>query len=131
MTTTLLKRGSAWFRDKLPRVAKQPIAYRRGIYEIDGLEAIQSNSEVENYVVEDAEGTFRSVDWYIEAADLSIEGQLVEPQIGDEIRRTNEAGRVEVYAVLPIPGGREFELMDERIGLIFRVHSKFVRSEYP
>lgn len=128
---TLLERGSAWLRDKLPQVARQVIAYRRGIHQIDELSAVQSNSETESYTVEDAEGTFRSVDWYIEAAELAIDGLLVEPKRGDEIRRTNEQGRIEVYVVLPIPGGREFELLDERIGLLYRVHSKFVKSELP
>jgi hypothetical protein len=128
---TLLDRGSTFLRAKLPKVAKQVIAYRRGIIQIDELEAVQSNSETESYTVEDAEGTFRSVDWYIEAAQLAIDGLLVEPQRGDEIRRTNEQGRVEVYVVLPIPGGRVFEQLDERVGLLYRVHSKFVRSELP
>jgi hypothetical protein len=126
---TLLERGSTFLRTKLPMVARQTVAYRRGIHQIDELDAVQGNSEVESYVVEDAEGTFRSVDWYIEATSLIIDGLLVEPASGDEVRRTNEAGRVEVYLVLPIPGGREFELVDERIGLLYRVHTKFVRSE--
>lgn len=128
---TLLERGTAWLRDKLPQVARQVIAYRRGIHQIDELSAIQSNSETESYQVEDAEGTFRSVDWYIEAAELALDGLLVEPQRGDEIRRVNEQGRVEVYVVLPVPGGRVFEQIDERVGLLYRVHSKFVRSELP
>lgn len=132
--TTLLSRGATWFREKLPAVARVTIDYRRGVEVLEGLEAVQGSSEVQSYTVEDADGTYKSIDWYIAAADLVFEGQVSEPRKGDEITRMNLAERTEVYVVLPIPGGREFESIDERIdhadrGRLLRVHSKFVRSE--
>lgn len=132
--TTLMSRGATWFRDKLPQVAFVTIEYRRGVEMLEGLEAVQGNSETEQYTVEDVDGSYRSIDWYIAKSDLVFDGAVSDPRKGDEITKTNAAGGREVYVVLPIPGGREFESLDERMdhaqrGVLLRVHSKFVRTD--
>lgn len=127
--TTILQRGATWLRDKLPQVGREYVEYRRGTAAIESLEVVQGRSLVESFTVEDSEGSYKSIDWLIDLWDLNFGDSQIEPQKGDRIIRVNESGIHETYEVLPITGGREFEVVDERLqrsgkGPLARVHTK-------
>lgn len=112
-------------RDKTPEVGREFVEYRRGTRAIERLEVVQGGSDVGRYLVEDQDGTFKSIDWYVDVNDLVVDGVKVEPEVGDEILRTDPRGATQRYRVLPVPGGRHFEIVDERVGM-YRIHSKLV-----
>lgn len=128
MTLTLMQRGRDFLRSKLPPAAREYVIYRRDTRVIERLEVVQGQSRVDNYDVDNQDGTYKSIDWYVmePAAFAFADGAPIEPEKGDLIERTDELGRTQTYMVLPVPGGREFEVVDERIGPVPRIHSKQV-----
>lgn len=124
MPQTMMQRGVSFLHRNILRVAKEIVQYQDGPDVIEQLEVAQGDSAVENYVVDDQDGTYKAIDWYVDVDKLVIKGQRVEPSVGAEIRRTGVQGEQETYMVLPRQGGRHFEVVDERIRM-YRIHTKF------
>lgn len=135
MALTLQQRGAAFFRSKLPQVAKETVRYVRGSLAIEELEIISGRSEIESYHSDEIEGTYRAKDWYVDEAKLSFGGPPTRPEKGDQIHVPTEFG-FEVWEVLPIPGNRDHETVDERLRTVegeegdwIRVHTKLLEGK--
>jgi hypothetical protein len=125
MTLTLMQRGRDFLRSKVPQAAREFVNYYRGAQVIEGLEVVQGQSFVERYDVDGQDGTYKAIDWIVmDPAAFRFGDEHVEPAKGDIVERFDELGRTQRYMVLPVPGGRQFEVVDERIGPVPRIHSK-------
>ena len=123
----LLQEGAAWLETMRVAHASQAVTYQRG----GDLVEVQATVGRKAYEIADSCGAVVQVDatdFIVAAADLVLGGETVEPEPGDRIRMTTDAG-VEVYEVLaPGPGMAHCEPADP-YRMAWRVHTKHASTE--
>lgn len=95
----------------------ESVEYMYGDYPIP-LTAVKGETE---FRVETHSGAYehiRSHDWIVQASDLAVGGEKVEPRKGDTIEWDNR-----VYEVMPVGSQDIFEYLDP-YRKILRIHSK-------
>lgn len=95
----------------------ESVTYQYGDYPIV-LNAVKGETD---FQVETHSGAYehvRSHDWIVKAAELSLNGQTLEPRKGDTIEWDNR-----VYEVMPVGNREIFEYLDP-YRKIMRIHSK-------
>ena len=119
----LLKTASDWLTGTLKASVSQPIALRRGSVAID-LSATLGSTEWTSDQLEGISETWESLDFLVEAADVVLDGERIEPRSGDKIEHCT-GGTTVLYEVLSQPGVPPFSYSDpNRVGL--RIHTKRV-----
>lgn len=119
----LLASGGAWLRTQRASEAVSA-TYRRGALSA-ALNVVQgattSQADDGDVIVES-----RAIDWLIERAELVLDGELVEPEIGDRVGVEFDHG-LEWFTVVAL-GGEPCFRWHGRDGGTFRVHS--VKTPY-
>ena len=94
--------------------AGRAVTYRRGGAEAS-LTAVAGQTRVD---IEDASGLSirsRRRDWIVRAADLALDGEVITPEVGDQILLTVGEG-ARVFEVQRPAGEGAFQAMDDQIG---------------
>lgn len=116
----LMQSAATWLAGKLKNNASQSVTYMRGSQQIGSdLKATYGDTRQE---VDTEYGivSWESKDFIFTAADLTLDGNVIEPQRGDKI--VNHLGNV--YEALDVPGGKCFRRDPQEV--IVRVHTKQV-----
>lgn len=130
--TSLLEKGLRRYQTVLPEAAAVDVEIRTPADEaIEHINAAPARRDFQQYVVGDAAGTAEVFDWIVAEPDLvfPIAGKQ-QPATGWEIRYTKDDGSILVFVCRPESGTREFDVVDP-LGLLYRIHTKFDRTETP
>lgn len=122
----LLRNGSAWLEAQRTRFASGTIVYRRGAATVQVAATIgRTLFEIDNGygAVERTE----SRDYLLQAADLVLDGLVVLPQRGDQVRET-VGQQTFVYEVLA-PGKEPAWRYSDPYRQTLRIHTKHVATE--
>lgn len=102
------------------------VTYVRGSSET----TVTATATLHDYEVTDVRGaieTIRSRDYVIEAADLMIDGEPIEPRSRDRIKETI-AGTIEVFQAMPL-GKRPVAEHTDASHTAWLIHTKHIGSE--
>src|SRR5262245_47594481 len=106
------------------------VTIKAGATEATGIQAVKGRTLLQ---VDDGAGSIRMVwtdrDYLIEAADLVVAGVASEPQRGWQILDP-AGGKIEVFEVLA-PAGEPVWRWSDPYRTVYRIHTKFVRTEFP
>ncbi|HUU82011.1 MAG TPA: hypothetical protein VM243_00785 [Phycisphaerae bacterium] len=126
MTTDLLKTGSDWLGAQRKAHASSEVRYVRGADPVD----VQATVGRTVFEVDTGDGVverWEARDYLIVAADLILGGEIVTPEVGDQIRET-QGDKVYVYEVLA-PGAEPCWRYSDPWRATLRVHTKLVDTE--
>ena len=119
----LLQTGLQWLAGKLHDHVSTPVLYRRDDKSVT-LGATLGSSIFTLDEVEGQRRTFTSIDFDVQAADLTWDSVQRSPVRGDEVVFD---GRV--YTVYSPAGERHWKWLSGLVGVRLRIHSKLVGSE--
>lgn len=121
--TNFLQDGDVWLDDQLAVHAGRIIRYVRGANTSGDITAVSAEIE---YEVLDHDGyatKLASRDYWIQTADIVLNGVVVAPRAGDRIRETIN-GIDYYFGLIPIGTRPVAELLGD--GLRYKVHTKRV-----
>lgn len=125
----LLERGATWLGAKLKSegVAGRTVRYvRKGRF----IAELECSVAMQDYEVLQDDGSLtlvKSFDYTITAADLVLNGSLIEPRQGDQIIETI-AGAVRTFEVVMLGNKPCFEWQDTA-GILLLVHTQRIANE--
>ena len=124
--TNLLETGCDWLLAQREAHAATSVEYKRGVDTVT-LDATLGSTRFE---VADESGMTveaRSTDFIVTAASLVLDGNVVTPEIGDQIRVTR-GGVVYVHEVLNLGGVGHYKFSDPFCKTL-RIHAKEIDTE--
>lgn len=118
---SLLARSARFLGTALKSVAKERIAYARGVNCLT-LEAIPGRHENQLDAIEEQQASAREFDWIVCSNELLIDGRKIEPQLGDVITWCDLDGNDRTYHVVQGQLDRCFSVVDQ-LGILYRIHT--------
>ena len=121
----VLKAGADWLRAQRKAAMGVTVTYRRGDASVEVTATVgQTLARIDQGYGATVRLALR--DYLIDAEDLVLAGAQVQPQAGDRVEETDDAGAVWVYEVVK-PGGNEQEWRwHDRGRQTYRIHTKFL-----
>lgn len=124
--TNLLETGCDWLLDQREAHLATTVEYRRGVDVVDVSATLGST----RYEIADDNGVTveaLSVDFIVTAAALILDGNVVTPEVGDQIRVTR-GSTVFVHEVLDLGAAGHYQPSDP-FHKTLRVHAKEIDTE--
>jgi len=120
----MLQAGSDWLSSQLKMHASRPVVYQRGVREVT-VPAVIGRTLMK---LDDGFGGVKMEwtdrDFLIQASDLILDGEPIQPQPGDMIRETN--GDVTYVYEVMAPGGEPHWRWSDAYHKVKRIHAKQV-----
>lgn len=108
--TNFLQTGVAWLNSMRNTHLTDSVTYRRGLSEVT-INATRGRTATSIASDEGVEIAGQIDDWIVDETDLVLDGCLVKPEHGDQIRETTN-GRTIVYEVQVGPDGEAWRYSD-------------------
>jgi hypothetical protein len=128
--TDLLERAILWLEGQRVRHLGRQVYYQRGTGSVTGSVTVIATLGRSTFELDDGAGAVLRVesrDFIVSAADLVLDGQLIEPRSGDRIIQAVE-GTLWVYEVTAIGGEPAWRWCDP-YHRAMRIHTKQIDRE--
>lgn len=119
----LLQQGSRWLQDRQRQHLARAITYRRGGLSVV-LQATVGRTEFEQATDYGIALQSEARDYVVHAADLVLNGERIEPEVGDKVEETID-GTTWVYEVMSLGSEQCFRYVDSDT-FAMRIHTKRV-----
>lgn len=123
-TQNMLQAGSDWLASQLKTHASRSVVYQRGVREVTVLAVIGRTLMKLDDGLGGVKMEWTDRDFLIQASDLVLDGEPIQPQLGDTIRETN--GDVTYIYEVMAPGGEPHWRWSDDYHKVMRIHTKQV-----